>query len=505
LDAGGTPPAPALGQKVLGGAVWSVAQTMASKGFALVAQLVLAGLLADIDYALVALTLLVYSLASLGQQIGLGEMLVRQHHRFAREAPATLALAAGAGIVSLMITAAAAPIAARVFAAPGLTGLLYVAALSLPLDASAIVPQSKLRVEMRFRALAILGMVNVLATSVLSVVFAAMQMGAYSLVLPRPIVSLGTCAAAFIVARMPVRIQIRPRIWKRYLRNAGYFVATNTCNTFLGQGDYLIMGLFFPKPLLGAYYFAFNLSTQSLQLIGSNIGMVLLPAFARIDRDRQRQMAAYEKVGRTIMLVGVLGCLMQAALAFPLLRVLFGHKWDAAIPVLQILSLGMIFILASGSGVVMLNAQGRYRLLLIWTAITTVAFLLAVLGGAVSGSIVGIALAVSCFYLVFGPLGVMIPALPGRFGQAIALAARISGKPLLAGVIAAVAGVLAGAEMHAMGVGMMGLYAAAGVAIAAAYLLMLPVVLKQETRDFTSRVKALLLSHRWQRIKEGGA
>lgn len=500
VPAGGGGAAP-LGQAALGGAMWSVLQTVASKAFALASQFILAGVLLDTDYALVAMTILVASFASLFQQIGLGEMLVRQHHRFARVAPATLALALCTGLMSLVITMGVSPLAGLIFAAPELKGLLLVAAVGLPFDALTVIPQASMRIRMQFRKIAILGTTNVLATAILSVTFAFLQMGAYSVVLPRPIVSIGTCVATFVLSGLPLRLHFRMKLWRRFLRNARYFFITGGLNTLLAQGDYLLTGLFFPKAILGAYYFAFNLSTQTVQLISANLSGVLLPSFAKIDSDRSRQLAAYLKVCSAIMLVGVLACLLQAALAHPLLRLVYAHKWDAAIPLFQILSVGMMFILPAGPGIVILSAQGRYRLLAVWTGVTTAAFLLAVVAGALSGSVVGIALAVASFFLVFGPLGVVIPVYENR-RQAAEFLGRVYFKPVLVGAVSTACGALAGAGLYLLTGWLEASFVAAGAVLAGVYLVLLATVLKRESEDLLSRLRPLVA--RFGRARAGG-
>jgi PST family polysaccharide transporter len=483
--------------------MWTLLQTVSSKGFALVSQLLLAGLLKDTEYASVALTILAVSIASLGQQLGLGEILVRNHNRFGRIAPAAMGLAVSAGALSLAGLNVAAPLVSFLFKAPELPGLLLVASLSLPFDAMALVPQSGLRIDMRFRTLALLGTLNVLMTSALSVIFAFMHMGAYSLILPRPIVSVSIFVATLVQARMGMRLQFRWRVWWYFLRHSGFFVTTNALNTFLSQGDYMLTGLFFPKETLGAYYFAFNLSTQSLQLISVNLTSVLLPSFAKIDSDRPRQMAAYERVGTSIMLVGMPGCLLQAVLAEPFLRIAFGHKWDAAIPLFQILSIGMIFVMPSAPSIVMLNAQGRYRALMIWTAVTTFSFLLSVYCGTLTGEVIGVASAVACFYGVFGPLGVVLPVLENA-QQAVRLAIRVFVKPLLAGAIALMIGGGCGVLAHRAGASLEISLIVAGALVGGVYLAVVPLMLRKESWELISRLLPIVGRYRPRMLKTGG-
>ncbi|HUO09764.1 MAG TPA: oligosaccharide flippase family protein [Phycisphaerae bacterium] len=413
-----TPVAPSLGQRAFGGALWTLGQTVGSKIVGIAAQLILAGMLAKDDFGLFAEAILIISLCGLGQQLGLGEILIRRHRHFDKWAQPAFWISLTAGLVGAGAVIAISPFAPIFFKdAHGLTTLLLVAAFGLPFDALMVISQAKLRVDLRFRTLALIGTCNITGIAILSVSFAAAKhffpgspiSGAMCLILPRPIMSAATMAMSHSLSGLRIRFQPHFSRWRFILRDSKYFFITTIFNTLLMQGDYLLTGIFFSTEQLGAYYFAFNLSTQTVQLVGANLTSVLLPSFAKLDRDPQRQQSAYVKVCSTIAFVGTIMCILQAVIAGPALHCFFGHKWDEAIPLFQILTVGMIFVLPSAPGMSLLQAQGRYQTGMIWTAITAAFFLLSVTFGVLGGSTQTIALADCIFYLIFGPLGVLIP------------------------------------------------------------------------------------------------
>ena len=62
-------------------------------------------------------------------------------------------------------------------------------AIATPIDLLSQMVMTKLQIDLRFRAFAILAFFLAVGSIVLSVVFAAMGAGAYSFVLPLPIIS----------------------------------------------------------------------------------------------------------------------------------------------------------------------------------------------------------------------------------------------------------------------------------------------------------------------------
>ena len=70
---------PNLGQRAFSGAVWTLAQILGTKVSAISSQLLLAAILSPDDFGCLAEIVLIVSLAALGQQLGLAEILIRRH------------------------------------------------------------------------------------------------------------------------------------------------------------------------------------------------------------------------------------------------------------------------------------------------------------------------------------------------------------------------------------------------------------------------------------------
>ncbi len=230
-----------------------------------------------------------------------------------------------------------------------------------------------------------------------------------SLVLPRPIVSIGIMAASFVCSGSRLRMRPQFRRWWFVLKDSRYFFFTTFFITILMQGDYMLAGFFFDTKSVGAYYFAYNLSTQSLQLVNSSVSGVLLPSFAKLDREPERQRAAYMRVCSILLLVGAIGCLLQGILGGPLLHLVYKSKWNESIPLFQILTIGMIFVLPGQTGNNLMLAQGRFRRVMAWSGSMAALFLFSVAMGASTGSTTGIAIGVALFFTICGPLWAVAP------------------------------------------------------------------------------------------------
>jgi O-antigen/teichoic acid export membrane protein len=140
------------------------------------------------------------------------------------------------------------------------------------------------------------------------------------------------------------------------------------------QGDYLTMGFFHGQQVVGLFYFAFNLSTQTYVLLSLNLGGVLFPALSRLNAERPRQVDAFVRAGSAFAAITIPICLLQAALIAPGIRLLF-PKWEAVIPVLELLSIAMAMRTASVPAAAMAASQGRFRFNLMVIILGSIVFL----------------------------------------------------------------------------------------------------------------------------------
>src|SRR5688572_5777825 len=195
-------PAPGLADRTFGGFAWLAAQTVASKAISFAAQIVLAWILVPGDFGYVGLAMTVAAFVGLLQQAGVRDVLIqRQDAAFRRWATPAFWMSLALGLVAAAVMAAAAPLAAAVFRKPPLEPLILVLAIAAPLQALAVVPTARLQIDLRFKAIAGVTTAAQVLTSVLTVVFAKLGFGAYSFVLPAPIVAGLQAAALWKAAR----------------------------------------------------------------------------------------------------------------------------------------------------------------------------------------------------------------------------------------------------------------------------------------------------------------
>jgi lipopolysaccharide exporter len=438
-----------LGRRSARGVGFMVAQTVAVKAITLVGQLILARLLLPADFGLLGMALTVMAFVSLIQNAGLADILIQRQAKFSRWANAAFWMSLTLGILASLIMMLAAPLAASFYHAPELRGLIYLLALCPPLLGLGTVPRAQLINQLRFRAIAAAGLIEAVGTVGLSIALAYLGFGAYSFIVPRPVVAAALAIVLWLLARTPLRWTPQIRRWKFLAGHAATLIGVGIAWMVVLQGDNAMLGKYHPPSVVGIYFFAYNLSVQTLVLLTVNVAGVLFPALSQLNSEPQRQMSALLRSSAAIAVVAGPLCLLQALLAPLFIPLLFGAKWIPAVPIFQVLTIAMTICIGSYSSRNMLKAQGRFQTLLLLSIAYATIFIVAVWFAASHWGAMAVAIAVSACFAIFEPLHVLIAIRPTGGGWRELWSGF--GAPLTATGLAAGAGFAILATVRPMG------------------------------------------------------
>lgn len=382
--------APALEPRrsTLRGAVfWSALNSVLLRLGALVVGVVLARILGPAEFGVYALALTVQMVLMTVADLGLSADLIRSEDPAPKE-PTVASLGALAGVVSAALMAALAGPLAAAFGVPDAGPVIAVLALTLVLAGLGVVPYARLQRELRQRALFAIALVDFVITTILTLLLVFLGWGVMGLAVARVVAQAATlvlqCVAAGGAPRWGLNRQLLPQV-------AAFGLPVAAANLLswavLGADNVVVAGLAGPVAL-GVYFVAFNVANWPMSALGQVVRSVALPAFSRWRREgvaggaagpgaAVRPGGAAEPGSAagsrdpapalaiapvwTLLLLAGLGL---AALAQPVIEVVYGPEWGAAAGLLLWLglfgSLRALFDLLAAY----LLAQGRSRELL---------------------------------------------------------------------------------------------------------------------------------------------
>lgn len=330
-----------LARHALVGSIWTTGGTFIGLTLQTGQLFILARLLPPSDFGIAAIALFAVLLGQNFLDLGIGNSLI-----VAKELPPErvhtafwMNLVAGLGVAALVLGAAV-PVA-RFYALPLLVPMLLLNGAALAAQAPSVHYKSLLQRAQRFR---VLSGIEVLTASLAAVVNIALVWAgvgvvafAYSMLLKSLLMS-GLMIYKGRDLYTPRRIYDRSEA-RKLMHSGMYLVGNASISTLANSSDTLLLSKLLGPAALGVVDVAKNLILRPLLLIGPTVVRVGIPMMATMTHEPERLRSAMLRALEISLLMSIPIYLVMGTLSPAVVRVLFGAKWLAAVPVLQILSL----------------------------------------------------------------------------------------------------------------------------------------------------------------------
>jgi O-antigen/teichoic acid export membrane protein len=391
-------PVTSLRALVVSGFAWNLATTVFLQVVRIVFAIALARFLTPHEYGIASMALLVSMLVVAFSDLGLGAGLV-QRANISEEDRSTVfwTSAAFGALLTLIGVGLSGPIASF-FGEPDVQPLVAAVSASFVIASLGATHAALLHRQMDFRTIGIRVSASTVVGSVVGVALAASGAGAWSLIAQH------LCIGVVSTALLWLSIPWRPRLAysRRSLSDLGSFggklFGVRLLDYARLNGDKLLVGRVLGSVALGTYTVAFNVVLMPLaRMLGAAMDTVL-PAFSRLQDDRERMASAWLRVNRLASAVFVPALVGLAVVAPDFVTVLLGDRWSDVSSLLQILAVGVIAQAVSALGIQVLTALDRTSALLRFSLVETVVLLGAIVLGLRWG-VVGVAAAYSLVHL----------------------------------------------------------------------------------------------------------
>lgn len=385
--------------RVARGGAWSVAGTIAVQVLAFATTMITARALAPSDFGIAGMALVVVALVATVRDVGISPAIASGRIGDARTIATAHWVVCGAGAVTAGLVALLAPALAAFFKNDQVVPVLRVQALGILFASAVVVPQATLQRAGRYAVLAASSAAAQALVLCGTVVSLARGAGVWALVLPGVVASSAMVPVYWIVLGARPAFSFDANRVPALLRE-GLRVAANSALGFLSRnGDNAIVGRVSGERALGLYAFAYGFLMQPLAICSHALVPVLLPAFGRLE-DPDRRSEATVRVLLTMLRLGapvMIGGALTADLFIP---VLFGPRWEVAVPLVQVLmAAGAMQIIGPVFGTYAL-ALGDAALMLWWGAFVAAGSVATFLAGALLAGVRGVAVGVFLFTIV---------------------------------------------------------------------------------------------------------
>jgi O-antigen/teichoic acid export membrane protein len=368
-----TPADEGLRSQAITGVMWTALQKWSVRLSTFVAFLLLGRLLEPRDFGIVALASAFIVVLTVLADAGFATYLV-QVRELTREAINTaFYISTGAGVLlSLLLCLAARPLAA-LLGAHELVTVLPALALSLVFVGLSSVPAALLSRELRFQALAMRQVLATLLSVVVAVALALAGAGVWALV-AQTLVRQVIASAVLMVATSfrPERAFSRPEA-RKMLGYSTKAMGAQLLAQLRDQGEALLIGALAGPIALGLWTVASRLVLVVGDLLGTVLGTVAVPLFARVQNEPRRLSRAIAATSSIAMLVLAPALVSMALVSTELVPHVFGKQWAGAATIATFLALRGVFIGASALDRAVLlssgHAGGELRVIAVLTGV----------------------------------------------------------------------------------------------------------------------------------------
>jgi O-antigen/teichoic acid export membrane protein len=328
-------------------AIWAMVSQYASFAIQFAASIVLARwFISPDELGLFSIAFAAITLIAFMQDFGVNRFIGGEREldadKLATAFTVSIAFAGGIAVLAML---AAAPIA-RFYGDPQMLPVAQVIAASYLLVPLAIVPQAMCQRRMDFRSNAMIEVGASLANAAVALTLAIRGHGALSLAWG----AFAQQAARMLVAQWRAGIMLpwplRLKGSKPILQIGGTNSIQSVCGSITARAPELVIGRLIDNAAVGLFARAAGLALQLRLLLAGAVTGVFYPAFRQV-RDRGeplgppylRVVSAYTGITWPAM-AGI------AALAEPIIRLLYGTRWVAAAPLLAWIALSQICYVA---------------------------------------------------------------------------------------------------------------------------------------------------------------
>lgn len=395
-----TPSRQSWRRATVSGYAWSIVTHAARSVSQFVVMALLARSLRPEEIGTVGLTLVVINILMVVNEVGLGGGII-QRERLPVHALSTLFwLGWGLALLQFGLLQGGAGVWATFTHNEAVVPVMRWLSIGVLFEVIGVVPRSLLMRAMEFRKVAIQEMVASLVASFVTVALAWAGYGLWSLVAWTLIqMALRALLSFWLSGWCPQRV-FHIEALSEFWSFGAYYALTRLSSTVARNLDFVIVGKLVSTDALGFYTLAFNLSRIPPKLLARIVDQVAFPAFARIQADQDLGQKTY-LLQLTLMSTAILPFSL-VLLAFPdqLVGLIYGPGWIETAQLLRILAItATLASLEPLRGSVLLG-NGRAAWLLYLNMARTTMLGLAVLIGALTGGMRGVAWAVTGHVLV---------------------------------------------------------------------------------------------------------
>lgn len=351
-----------LKKQTASGVKWVFISSVTQRILSFGSTVILARILSPADFGLFALAFVMIDGFGIFKSLGFDSALVRRKDDISKAANTAFFLIPAMGMILFVVLFFIAPFGAKFLGNPSVTNVIRALAFIFVIGCFGKVPQTILYRDMKFKYKSIAEISAQFVYVSTAVILALNKFGVWSLVTGYILKNLVQISIEWYFSKWRPKFEFDKSIaWDMF--HFGKFVLAGGIIWFLYNNlDNIIVGKFLGITMLGFYALSMNISNFLNDYLFGKIGMIMYPAYSKIQEDSREVKRIMLKALKYISIIIFPFSFGICMFAPDILCIIFGKKWLPAAGILRILTfVGMLRSLGSSIWPVFL-AKGKSKI-----------------------------------------------------------------------------------------------------------------------------------------------
>ena len=279
------------------------------------------------DYGLVALPDAIFPYLMMLATLRLDTWLVQTEHWTEHKQQAAQTLLIALALVSSALGLVAAPLLSTFYNAPDLLPVAQAMCLTFVPRALRVLPESRLRRELKFKPVAVGNLVVGIARGVLQVALAYLGFRYWTLIWGAIFNELALLIWMWASAGTTLRLRWDTAVFKDALSFGLSATASTVFWVIFSTADNLVVGKLFGTEMLGFYATAFMLTELPLSKLNTVLAPIMTPYYSKLRHNREELFRVFLRVNQTLVAIVAPALVGLAIVAPTMVAPVFGDQW----------------------------------------------------------------------------------------------------------------------------------------------------------------------------------
>jgi PST family polysaccharide transporter len=327
-----------ISRSAVQGAAWTALQLWGFNAGSFIVFVVLGRLLRPADFGVVAAALTATMLLRYVVDAGFTRHLVQRQELPLIYADTAFWTAVTFAACFTVLTFFLAPYFALLFGMPRLTDVIRALTPLFLLTALDVTQSGLLDRQMAFRLQAIRRLLATLVSGIVAISLAFAGAGVWALVAQQLVMEAVTVVMLWRLTTWRPQFRVSRDCLRELLPFGVRMTGIRVTDFATTNGDNLFVGTFFGAAALGYYSVAYRMFSVVNDVLVMMINRVALTTFSRLQDDEARLNNAFYRASRMASVLTLPACAGLALVSHELIETLFGPRWLASVPMLQLLT-----------------------------------------------------------------------------------------------------------------------------------------------------------------------